>query len=117
VGSNKAPGREEMRPSEASGQEVVAGEGRVFEIIDYLQLLTSSPTKSVGDFRMQEGMSNFSEEAAESGQHIKVFCQPQDIISTGHQIPLWFRDGVNPGEEVDGLRPTFGNWRAIFSRC
>ena len=53
VGSNEAPGREEMRPSEASGQEVGAGEGRVFEIIDYLQLLTSSPTKSVGDFRMQ----------------------------------------------------------------
>ena len=78
-----------MGSNETSGQEVTA-EGRLDELMDYLPTLASSPAKSMGDFQMtvsyqfifyiqdvyqnlQEGMSNYSEETAESGQLIKVY--------------------------------------------
>ena len=51
MGSKEASGHEQMGSNKASGQEVGTA-GRVDEFMDYLNTFTSSPTKSMGDFRM-----------------------------------------------------------------
>ena len=51
MGSSEASGQEQMGSNEASGQEVGTA-GRVDEFMDYLNTFTSSPSKSMGDFRM-----------------------------------------------------------------
>ena len=38
------------------------------------------------------------------------------IFPPNHSNHCPIRDGSNPDAEVDGVKPLFGNWKAIFSR-
>ena len=45
-----------------------------------------------------------------------VILVNNSIFPLNHSNHCPLRDGSNPDAEVDGVKPLFGNWKAIFSR-